>query len=487
MHEQVTRASDVLEALNVSAATLQLIQTQLQLFRFVILTSLRTALPSVVSVKLRRNQLFLVSGRSLDLALKHGNTEQYLRETLKDMVFDHDDKIISDLLDIDASVTSRLIKANKSNLLVTRHLGDLSSPFANATWTDALNTTALPAELPALTAESLVLVRNEALVNAALGVLANAEFKCARLYAVVLLLAQVIRYRYILGTSVVEGSASASRSYDCLYVTGSHFPTVFLPWSFNVLAKKDAAAKIQQMVEAMKQSFRAELGFNSTDVNQWSIEVVGESTKSYYNATAAVTPAIRAKQASYDEEHFLRNVVRACDESVGRDWEDGGDVERQLRLTAVFKTPLPSSKETLGHVITISAALLADPFFIGDPTLAELDYGTVGVRVMAQWLDSELRSNTPLRELIVNLSIRCPPGDGISPRPENSEAAALSDVGGPIRSFRIFHGVNKLDDSQVHYRRVPQQRRVNVCYNVQRFAYRPSSPRQGSRKRPKQP
>ncbi|KAH8027499.1 hypothetical protein HPB51_007032 [Rhipicephalus microplus] len=196
MHEQVTRASDVLETLNVSAAPLQSIQTQLQLFRFVILTSLRTGLPSVVSVKLRRNQLFLVSGRSLDLALKHGNTKEYLRETLKDMVFDHDDKIISDLLDIDASVTSRLIKANKSDLLVTRHLGDLSSPFANATWTDALNTTALAAELPALTAESLVLVRNEALVNAALGVLANAEFKCARLYAVVLLLAQVIRYVY---------------------------------------------------------------------------------------------------------------------------------------------------------------------------------------------------------------------------------------------------------------------------------------------------
>ncbi|KAH8027501.1 hypothetical protein HPB51_007034 [Rhipicephalus microplus] len=61
------------------------------------------------------------------------------------------------------------------------------------------------------------------------------------------------------------------------------------------------------MVEAMKQSFRAEVGFNGTGISQWSVDVVGESTKSYYNATTAVTPAVMVKPASYDEEHFLRN------------------------------------------------------------------------------------------------------------------------------------------------------------------------------------
>ncbi|KAL1475926.1 hypothetical protein MTO96_036925 [Rhipicephalus appendiculatus] len=59
MHEQVTRASDVLEALNISVGALLSIQTQLQLFRFVGQTSLRTGLPLVVSVRLRGDQLGL--------------------------------------------------------------------------------------------------------------------------------------------------------------------------------------------------------------------------------------------------------------------------------------------------------------------------------------------------------------------------------------------------------------------------------------------
>ncbi|KAL1484446.1 hypothetical protein MTO96_032584 [Rhipicephalus appendiculatus] len=338
MHEQVTRASDVLEALNISTGALLSIQTELQLFRFVGQTSLRTGLPLVVSVRLRGDQLVLDAGRSLDLALQHGNVKEYLSETLKDLRLDDDDKTISDFLDIDASVTSWLNKVNKSDPLVTRRLGDLSSPFANATWTDALNTKALAAKVPALTADSLVQIRDEPLLNDALGVMSKIDVKRARLYAMVLLLAQVIRYRYILGTS---GRAT------------SHITT------------------------------RQQRG----------------------------TPAVGAKPASYEEDHFLRNVVRACAESVGRAWDEDGDVDRQLRASPQFTPSPPSSSGSAGDVVVISAALLAEPFFIGDPALAELDYGTVGVRVFAHWLDAELRSNATVRELISNLSIRCPPGD----------------------------------------------------------------------------
>ncbi|KAH7942490.1 hypothetical protein HPB49_024596 [Dermacentor silvarum] len=297
----------------------------------------------------------------------------------------------------------KLSQVKESNPLVTRRLGDLNTPFANATWSDALNT--LPAKFPAFTASSYVQVRDEPLLYAALGAMSSVNLERARLYAIVLLLAQVIRYRYILGVS------SRALTYECLSTTGSHFPTVFLPWSYGTLVERDTPHKLRQMADIMKESFRAEVGLYGADLGHWSVTIVGESKESYYNATRRVTPSVSGKPAPYGEASFLVNVVRARADSVGQEWDDDGDVDRQLRGSLQFKPSSPSPNRQATHVVIMSAALLADPFFIGDPALPELDYGTVGVRLLAQWLNAELRSNTPMREMIANFSPPCPPGD----------------------------------------------------------------------------
>ncbi|XP_070378645.1 uncharacterized protein [Dermacentor albipictus] len=409
MHEQLTRASDVLRALNISADGLRLIETQRILFRFVVRTSLRTGLPSVVSVVLRGSQLVLDAGRSLELALLRGQVEQYLTDTLKELRFDNDKNLIPAFLAIDASVTSSLKKVKESDPLVVRRLGDLNTPFANTTWTEALN--ALPAKFPAFTAGSYVQVRDEPLLYASLSAMSSVDVERARLYAIVVLLAQVIRYRYILGGGVTT-SSSPALTYECLSTTGRHFPAVFLPWSYDTLVERGAPKKIRQMAEIMKESFRAEVGFYGADLGNWSITIVGESRESYYNATRMVTPSVSGKSAPYDEASFLVNVVRARAESVGKEWDEDGGVDRQLRASLQFEPSPPSSNREAGHVITMSAPLLADPLFIGDPALVELDYGTVGVSLLAEWLDAELRSNVPFREMIDKLSPRCPPDDG---------------------------------------------------------------------------
>ncbi|XP_077522985.1 uncharacterized protein LOC144133727 [Amblyomma americanum] len=372
--EHKTGTVDVLDALNISFDSLVALTTGRNLFQFVASTSLRTGLASVVSVTVNGSQLVLDAGSSLELLLPHGLLEHYVEETLRDLRVVGGEGIVGVLLAIDGTVTSWLQQRKSTEPFVTRRLGSLQSPFAGATWADALSSGGLPANFTGFHAD--VEIRAEPQIYGALSALAATSVERARLYALLVFVAQVMRYRYVLTSDAAQHLSP------------------------------EAVARLRSVVDALKSSFLSEAGAENIAVGEFNITIIGETGITDRNDTSLGTTGSSSDQLLDEGASFLSNVVRASAGGVGQPPDVEANVDRQLR-SSLLLTMSPLSGHAR-YAITLSATLLSEPSFVDDPSLPELDYATVGVQIMRLWLYAELRENAALSEALRNRSLQCP-------------------------------------------------------------------------------
>lgn len=346
------------------------------LLDFVVGMSLGSGLDSVISVSSRAGKVYVDMGHSLRSSLGGARVGLYLAAALSELGLGNES--LNPLLDIDNAVDKCVQEANTLEPFVNASVKVLDGQrVPGASFVHALNQ-ALQTGESAYSPDSAVAVRCIIEIRATLATLAAADLREAYVYASVVLLAQVMRYAYILPHEAATSLTTHDVTKTCVKLTGDHFKALFPEWVTRKLVGPAALAAFHTMTKTLQQAFSRsatakELRFNGSDLANISVFVVGES-----NITAWSPSSPAGATPTHYDNHFLLNVVRASRDGVGRDFEDAA-VERQLGGEIVM-----SEVNRHWTVFVPADFLLADMMYVTSGP--EVNFPTVGVWLLAQWI-----------------------------------------------------------------------------------------------------
>ncbi|XP_077527600.1 uncharacterized protein LOC144138968 [Haemaphysalis longicornis] len=395
------------------------------LLDFVVRSSLRTGLASVIRVSLRAGHAFVDAGESLTSTLGASHVGLFLAAALREMALDTEDPRF--MLELDSVVHRCLQEANSSEPFLKvpiGRLGDASS--VGASFLDAMNR-ALPDGVPSYTPDTMVAMRCLRQIAAALTALEAAGLHRAYVYTSTVLLAQVMKYAYTFRREVSSAQASCDLTKVCVNITGHHFKALFPHWVTKNLVAQEVLVAFQAMTKALRQAFdnsaySRELRLVARDLDELSVSVIGERsvTAATRDGLARVTPT------KYDR-HFLMNVVRASGDSIGSDYEEHA-VGRLLRGEIAI-----ASGDGRSSILVPADFLVADMMY--PASKPELNFPTVGVWLLAHWIKA-----AALNKALRNATW---PGED-TPRPPSAIPEA-----GPVHDWRLLRGTRGIEANAV--------------------------------------
>ncbi|XP_049512144.1 uncharacterized protein LOC125940251 isoform X2 [Dermacentor silvarum] len=236
----------------------------------------------------------------------------------------------------------------------------------------------------------------------------QASIEHARVYAVLLLLAQVMKYRYLLERALER----TLRDYGpCLRVTGSLTSARFTAWVTQTLVATEAIEELGRMVESLKEAMIShpailpELNMSDSDVAKWTVHVIGSERALYASSTTSSLPAA---SAPYDDR-FLLNVARASRDNVfpavskyDSTSSDGSDhpldIDVDARTLAAWQIQGTISYDSRTRRLFVPAVWLSDITFVRDSSIPGLDFATLGVRLLAVWIRGQFAERPHLLE-----------------------------------------------------------------------------------------
>ncbi|KAH9376779.1 hypothetical protein HPB48_017879 [Haemaphysalis longicornis] len=352
-------------------------QTAFQgLLEFIVTTSFRSGLASVASVSSRGGSTYLDMGETLNSTFGSvAVVEEFLNATYGD--FTDDNYATCALQSLDHRAHKWRSQVNKSSPFVPTTLGELRPTFPNITWEHALNSMG---DGRAYQSFSVVYTRGMREVSEVMALLSKDSLQRACVYASTVLLAQVMKYAYIFWGDWANNRTFVERVETCLGVAGSFFKDLLPRWIATALIPNGTADALRDTVEKLKHGalhspvYEDMAWINGSDFMALNVTVVGESRLTDIGGRQRTAPA----PTDYSEQ-FLLNVVRASRDHVGVDYDEGA-AERQLKGEISF-----FQLDGQPFVAVPANYLIADAF-IGDESAASLDYASIGVRLLLDWV-----------------------------------------------------------------------------------------------------
>ncbi|XP_049523925.1 uncharacterized protein LOC125945716 [Dermacentor silvarum] len=399
---RVAPVTDVLATMGFNASSdghdTTSIRTIQDLLDFIVNRSLNNGLASVVSVTLRRRTISLDAGQTLHSTLGDDHVLEFLTATLGDNGLANDECNVHGLYHLDGEIHSRRALYNLSVPFDRTPLRYVEPPMEGVSWVDALNR-ASPERPVRYSLQSPVESRGMAYVQEAVTLLSRTTLEQARVYASAVLLAQVIKYVYL-----IRGQARSEGIATCLEITGSYFKDLLPYWISATFGSPEAAQSFVDMVKRIQDATLGtcasfmKIGIDCRNLSKLDVSFIG-SAESF--TALQKHPRAVSSVAPYGE-HFLVNVVRASRDHVGTDYEDGA-VQRQLHGRLVF--PEHGARSRL---IAVPANFLVPDAFVGDGSLPFLDYATVGVRLLLDWIETQFTENAAMEYAsTLNVTVPC--------------------------------------------------------------------------------
>ncbi|XP_077528515.1 uncharacterized protein LOC144140896 [Haemaphysalis longicornis] len=375
------------------------------LLEFVVANSFRSGLASVASVFSRGGTTYLDVGETLNstfgsvaLVTEFLNAVTELNAMFGDST--GDDYASCELQRLDRRAHEWRSQVNRSGPFVRAALGELQPMFANVIWEHALNSVG---DGRVYAPFSVVYTRGMREVSEIIALLSKGSLRRACMYASAVLLAQVMKYAYIFRGDCARNRTLAERVETCLGVAASFFKDLLPRWIATALIPNGTAGAFRGMVENLKHgalhsSVYSDMAWiNASDFMVLNVAVVGESRLTDVGGRQRTADA----PTGYSEQ-FLLNVVRASQDHVGVDFDEGA-AERQLKGEMAF-----FQLDGQPFVAVPANFLIADAF-IADDSVASVDYASVGVRLLLDWLVSKFgrEAGTASQSTPLGRRVRC--------------------------------------------------------------------------------
>ncbi|KAH6931888.1 hypothetical protein HPB50_001382 [Hyalomma asiaticum] len=379
---QVTTVSDVISAMYLDRGSISngtALDPQ-SLLQFVVSNSFQSGLPTLVSVTLKGDETFLDIGETLRSTLGPSPfVEEFLRAALGSLGA-ADNDTVGALVLADSNVSdwrARVSRWDPFNRTLLKHL---PPPFPSANWTEAFNR-GLTGNGSRYSPDSVVYARGMAEVSKILTLLSEEsliEHGCV--YASVVLLAQVMKYEYLFRR---QGGYNQTESADpCLEVTGTYFKDLLPRWVTTALVSNGHVHVFKNMVKNLQHTIarrslhsKSMLSINGSEFSELNFLIIGEGSLTSRTQPGRVTPP-----SSRYGDQFLLNVVLASRDHVGVDYDEGA-VERQ------FSGELSFFEVEERLFVAVPANFLDADSLVANENVPSLDYASVGVRLLLEWLD----------------------------------------------------------------------------------------------------
>ncbi|KAH8032110.1 hypothetical protein HPB51_023220 [Rhipicephalus microplus] len=367
------------------------------LFRFIVGTSLSTGLPSVVRITLRSGSMppsvfvpVIDMGQTLRASLHYVDVPPYLQEAIGDLQIPDGAEVIEAATKIDEAVETWRVQADRSEAFAILRLGQLGKVVVGASWTEALNT-GLPKghTAPQFTANDTAKIRAREMIHGALTVLllGRESIQHVRLYVVLLLLAQVMKYRYLLERPLER---TLKDHAWCLHETA----------------------------------------------------VLSSSQGSLNTGFSTSSPA--AAPTSYGD-HFLLNVARASKDSVfpavfqresSTSTGSEGNTDMDAGTLAALQIEGTISYDAHTRQLLVPAVWLLDLMFVRDGSFPVLDVAALGVRLLAVWIRAQLAGRPQVLENLKSTA-ECHGYEFETPLDEDNSDQVVREVASTEWALRI--------------------------------------------------
>ncbi|XP_075726387.1 uncharacterized protein LOC142768308 [Rhipicephalus microplus] len=454
VQDQKTKFVEVLQAMGISAEMQQLVRSSEDLFRFIVGTSLSTGLPSVVRITLRSGFLspsvfvpVIDMGQTLRASLHYVDVPPYLQEAIGDLQVPDGAGVIEAATKIDEAVETWRVQADRSEAFAIVRLGQLGEVVVGASWTEALNT-GLPRgnTTPQFTANDTAKIRAREMIHGALTVLllGRESIQHVRFYVVLLFLAQVMKYRYLLERPLER---TLKDHAWCLHETAVLSSTFFPTWVTKTLVAPDAIQDLGRMMEGLREAMvrepdtLPELNISASEATKWTVYVIG-SEGSLNTGFSTSSPA--AAPTLYGDR-FLLNVARASKDNVfptvfqresSTSTGSEGNTDMDAGTLAALQIEGTISYDAHTRQLLVPAVWLSDLMFVRDGSFPVLDVAALGVRLLAVWIRAQLAGRPQVLENLKSTA-ECPGHEFETPLDEDNPDQVVREVASTEWALRI--------------------------------------------------
>ncbi|KAL1437596.1 hypothetical protein MTO96_048804 [Rhipicephalus appendiculatus] len=450
VQDQKTTFVEVLQAIGISS-----IRSPADLFRFTVGTSLSSGLPSVVSITLRSGSPLsspfvpvIDMGQTLRVSLHYVDVSPYLEDAVADLQIPDGTGVIEAATKIDEAVETWRVQADRSEAFATVRLGELREVVEGASWTEALNTGLPRANTsPHFTNDSTVKIKARGKDTRCFGCPAfkvTESIQHVRVYVVLLLLAQVMKYRYLLERPL---ESTLKDHAWCLRVTATLASALFPTWVTQTLIATDAIQDLGRMMEDLRETMIhqpdifPELNISASEIIKWTVHVIG-SEGSLHTGFPSSSPA--AAPSSYDDR-FLLNVARASRDNVfptifehknstSEGTDDTADID--ARTLAAWQIEGTISYAVRTRRLFVPAVWLSDLMFVRDGSFPVLDVAALGVRLLAVWIRAQFAGRPQVLENLKGTA-ECPGHEFETPLDEDNSDEVVREVASTEWALRI--------------------------------------------------
>ncbi|XP_037517129.2 uncharacterized protein LOC119393988 [Rhipicephalus sanguineus] len=355
-----------------------------QLLDHVVTTNLRTGLAGLVRVSKGENSadgpLVMDVGESLHSTLGDHATS-FVTVILRELGWPKNKSLIAALQSLDARVETARNQVNDSLPLNATGVGEnAATPILGVSWEDVKDDAlahASPSSNESTNAkDTVVSIQAVDALKWAITALTTTDLRAAGLYSLLLMLAQVMKYPYLLATNY----AGFEDVTLCLQATGEHISVQFTSWLARTLEVRATSAYLENMVAALNHGMetstwlKESFAMNIADFQQ---KLMVKTAGSVITEGCTARSTATRKEASYSDD-FVANILLArktaaqtcvsADAAAAVQWQLKGRIE----------------PDHAGALVVPTVALTPDMFHAdaGEPSL---DYSTLGVMLLIEW------------------------------------------------------------------------------------------------------
>ncbi|XP_070392368.1 uncharacterized protein [Dermacentor albipictus] len=348
------------------------------LMSVVIETSLRTGLPSLVTAFSISSEVGIEPGSTIANSLRDnsGNTAvAYIERALRELDLRNDTKLWLFLQTVDGELGKIGHEFNRTYPFRKISIRDLESPLPGFSWIEAFRHVFYNGTT--LSSESLIRIRGYEQVTATMKAIRADLFIFANIYALLLALAQLAKYEYILPSSNAHNLHVA---VSCLEVTGQYFPTLLAAWVAQTLALPSSTDYVQEMLSVFG-LLRYRTPPISDKINVSSADVLGQRVAVIGAPEGGIARCSRNAPVIYTND-FLRNVILAAkgEEPSSPEVRDWAQSIAQHQLDGAVTVDIGT------NTLLLPALYLTGDLLHPEASEPFLDYSTVGVRVLVEWV-----------------------------------------------------------------------------------------------------
>ncbi|KAL1416957.1 hypothetical protein MTO96_027350 [Rhipicephalus appendiculatus] len=340
-------------------------------------TCFRTGLPSIVTAFATTGDVGIEPGTTLANSLndKNGtNVFAFIEWAMREHELPNDTHLLLFLRHIDTKLDDIRLTFERTYPSKNLSITELESLFPGFSWTAVFRHAFYNGTM--FTSDSFIRIWGLEQVKAIVATLFAERTIYANLYTLLLALAQLAKYEYILPPS---GAPDHDIAASCLEVTGQYFPTLFAAWVAQVVIPPSSVDYAEDMISVFRllaheaPPLSDKVNVSTTDILRQRIAVIG--------ATRGDTWRCSRKPPVIYRKDFLSNVVLAANEEepLSLDVRHSARTAAQRQLDGSFTVDINTD------TLMVPALYLTADLLHPDANEPVLDYSTVGARVLAEW------------------------------------------------------------------------------------------------------